>query len=82
MSVLRRGPSVLSRVIALTPVVAFTCAVMSLPVTLHAQRADGRASAEVEAAVRVPLDAYLRGHATGDSSACRRAFWKEATAMP
>lgn len=28
--------------------------------------------------MRIPLDAYLRGHATGDSSAFRRAFWKEA----
>jgi hypothetical protein len=38
----------------------------------------GVASAAEEAAVRVPLDAYLRGHATGDSSAFRRAFWSEA----
>ncbi len=28
--------------------------------------------------MRIPLEAYLRGHATGDSSAFRRAFWKEA----
>jgi hypothetical protein len=35
-------------------------------------------SAADSAAVRVPLEAYLRGHATGDSTAFRRAFWKEA----
>lgn len=45
---------------------------------LLAQSAAGTVSAAEEAAVRVPLDAYLRGHATGDSSAFRRAFWKEA----
>lgn len=31
-----------------------------------------------DANVRVPLDAYIRGHATGDSTAFRRAFWKDA----
>lgn len=33
---------------------------------------------EDEAGARIPLEAYLRGHATGDSAAFRRAFWKEA----
>lgn len=31
-----------------------------------------------DANVRVPLEAYIRGHATGDSTAFRRAFWKDA----
>jgi hypothetical protein len=31
-----------------------------------------------EAAVRVPLDALIRAHATGDEASYRRAFWKEA----
>lgn len=31
-----------------------------------------------DASVRIPLEAYLRGHATGDSTAFRRAFWKDA----
>jgi Putative lumazine-binding len=48
----------------------------SLPV--RAQNADGRVSSQEEAAVRIPLESYLRGHATGDSTAFRRAFWKEA----
>ncbi len=46
---------------------------LAAPAALPAQQW----SAE-EAAVRIPLDAYLRGHATGDSAAFRRAFWKEA----
>lgn len=78
MSLLQRGRSTFSRTIVPAALVALACAVLCLPATLVAQGADGRASAEVEAAVRVPLDAYLRGHATGDSAAFRRAFWKEA----
>lgn len=78
MPLLQSRRAALSYVSAVAPLVAFACAVLCLPATLEAQRADGRASAEVEAAVRVPLDAYLRGHATGDSAAFRRAFWKEA----
>lgn len=78
MSLLRGRRSMLSYAVAAVPLIALACMVMGLPATLNAQRADGRASADVEAAVRVPLDAYLRGHATGDSTAFRRAFWKEA----
>ncbi|MBC7894213.1 MAG: nuclear transport factor 2 family protein [Cytophagaceae bacterium] len=37
-----------------------------------------RTSSAEEAAVRIPLEAYLKGHATGDSAAFRRAFWKDA----
>jgi len=44
----------------------------------RAQDAEGRVSSQEELAVRVPLESYLRGHATGDSVAFRRAFWKEA----
>lgn len=31
-----------------------------------------------DAAARVPLDAYIRGHATGDTAMLRRAFLKDA----
>jgi len=51
---------------------ALACLAIALPATLTAQPAAD------SAAVRVPLEAYLRGHATGDSAAFRRAFWKEA----
>lgn len=78
MSLLPSRRSIRPFVVACAPFVVFACAVLSLPATLHAQRADGRAAPDVEAAVRIPLDAYLRGHATGDSAAFRRAFWKEA----
>ena len=43
-----------------------------------APAAFAQSSSAEEAAVRVPLEAYLKGHATGDSSAFRRAFWKDA----
>jgi hypothetical protein len=45
---------------------------------LNAWRERSAAQAADEAAARVPLEAYLRGHATGDSTAFRRAFWKDA----
>lgn len=50
---------------------------LALPVPAAAQ-SPAAASPEEEAAVRVPLEAYLRGHATGDSAAFRRAFWPQA----
>jgi hypothetical protein len=58
-------------------------ALLSIPSTAAlaqgaAPSSAGIPSAAEDAAVRIPLDAYLRGHATGDSSAFRRAFWKEA----
>jgi hypothetical protein len=31
-----------------------------------------------EAAIRIPVDAYLRGHETGDVTSFRRAFAKDA----
>jgi hypothetical protein len=46
--------------------------------TLFAQAPRTPGSSAEEAAVRIPLDAYLKGHATGDSAAFRRAFWKDA----
>jgi hypothetical protein len=45
---------------------------------LNAWRERTPAQAADDAAARVPLEAYLRGHATGDSAAFRRAFWKDA----
>lgn len=56
---------------------------LSLPSPVAAQStaalpAPAPASADEEAAVRIPLEAYLRGHATGDKDAFRRAFWPEA----
>lgn len=56
----------------------FLALMLVLPSAARAQSAAGTAPAAEEAAVRVPLEAYLRGHATGDTSAFRRAFWKEA----
>lgn len=43
-----------------------------------APAAFAQSSSAEEAAVRIPLEAYLKGHATGDSAAFRRAFWKDA----
>ncbi len=51
---------------------------LPLPVLAQSAAKPAAASAEDEAAVRIPLEAYLRGHATGDSAAFRRAFFKEA----
>jgi hypothetical protein len=36
-----------------------------------------RAQSPEEAAVRKPLEAYLRGHVTGDGAHFREAFWPE-----
>ena len=47
-----------------------------VPAALAQDRASGKSPEE--AAVRIPLESYLKGHATGDSAAFRRAFWKEA----
>lgn len=66
--------------------VAIVATALALPAPAAAQGAPalpasgtaGAASAEEEAAVRIPLEAYLRGHATGDKEAFRRAFWPEA----
>jgi Putative lumazine-binding len=53
---------------------------LGLPLPALAQGAAKAAAASAvdEVAVRIPLEAYLRGHATGDSAAFRRAFFKEA----
>ncbi len=68
----------MSRPFAGVFVVASLVLSLGIPRPARAQSATGTASAAEEAAVRVPLEAYLRGHATGDSTAFRRAFWKEA----
>ena len=46
--------------------------VVAVAPTVFAQ--GSRTSSAEEAAVRIPLEAYLKGHATGDSAAFRRAF--------
>lgn len=67
---MRSGPTLLRLLV--------TATIMLAPALAPAQSGAGTAPAAEEAAARVPLEAYLRGHATGDSAAFRRAFWKEA----
>lgn len=55
---------------------AGVAAFLAVAPTVFAQ--GSRTSSAEEAAVRIPLEAYLKGHATGDSAAFRRAFWKDA----
>jgi hypothetical protein len=47
-------------------------------VFLSAWRDETRAQSAEEAAARVPLENYLKGHATGDSDYMRKAFHPEA----
>lgn len=49
-----------------------TAACLSMPGGAHAQQANE------DAAVRKPLEAYLRGHATGDGAHMRQAFLPSA----
>jgi hypothetical protein len=47
-------------------------------VFLSAWRGDSQAQSAEEAAARVPLENYLKGHATGDGDYMRKAFHTEA----
>lgn len=53
-----------------------TAILVVAPTAFAQDRASGKSPEE--AAVRIPLESYLKGHATGDSAAFRRAFWREA----
>ncbi|HEY1224593.1 MAG TPA: nuclear transport factor 2 family protein [Brevundimonas sp.] len=63
------------------PIILALAAAFAVPAPLLATsvRAQEQVSApQADAALRAPLEAYLRGHATGDPAAFREAFHPEA----
>ena len=56
------------RTLVFVSILLFTCIGMAMPAA---------AQADEKAAVRVPLEAYLKGHATGDPEIMKRAFHTE-----
>lgn len=65
------------------PIILAFAAAMAASASVLATPTDARAqhlmdAAQADAALRVPLEAYLRGHASGDPAAFREAFHPDA----
>lgn len=61
-------------ILALAAALAVTAPLLAT----HVRAQEQVSAAEADAALRAPLEAYLRGHATGDPAAFREAFHPEA----